>query len=332
MNNTEVTIIAEVGSIHDGSFGNAIKAVEIAADCGADIVKFQTHIAESETLRDAPMPPYFDGEPRFDYFKRTAFSPSQWAQLAVCCEKQEVGFLSSPFSLEAVDMLEEVCVSAYKIPSGELTNLPLLEKIAETGKQVFLSTGMCNWAEIDTAVEALSSGGPLVIMQCSSIYPCPPEQVGLNVMLQMKDRYDLPIGYSDHTAGSAACVSAVALGAVVVEKHFTFSRFMYGSDARLSMEPAEFRRLCEEVRDAALIRSNPVNKNDLAKYSEMKRVFEKNIVMAVDASSGTALSAKHFAYKKSGDGISSARYSELIGRRLLRDVKVDDILTWEDLA
>lgn len=332
MDKKQLTIIAEIGSVHDGSFGNAMKAIEAAAASGADVVKFQTHMAEAETLPNAPMPSYFKGEPRLEYFRRTAFSLPQWKEIATHCAAQGVGFLSSPFSLEAVDLLEEVGVQAYKIPSGEVSNLPLLEKVAGTGKLVYLSSGMSNWAELDAAVAVLRKGGPLVVMQCSSAYPCPPERVGLNVMQAMAGRYGIPVGFSDHTLGMAACVSAAALGAVVVEKHFTFSKLMYGSDARHSMEPAEFKQFCATVREAATIAAHPVDKDDLSDYQEMKNIFEKSIVAARAVRTGTALTHADLAFKKPGDGIGAARYAELIGKRLLRDVPPNHKFSWEDLS
>lgn len=332
MDKHKFTIIAEIGSVHDGSFGNALKAIEAAAACGADVVKFQTHIADAETLPNAPMPSYFKGEPRLEYFRRTAFSLPQWKEIAEHCAAQGVGFLSSPFALEAVDLLEEVGVKAYKIPSGEVSNLPLLEKVAATGKLVYLSSGMSNWAELDAAVAVLKKGGPLVVMQCSSAYPCPPERVGLNVMQGMADRYGVPVGFSDHTLGMAACVSAAALGAVVVEKHFTFSKLMYGSDARHSMEPVEFRQFCATVREAATIVAHPVDKDDLGDYQDMKNIFEKSIVSARLVRAGTMLTHADLAFKKPGDGIGAAHYSELIGKRMLRDAPANHKFSWEDLS
>ena len=329
MNDQDITIIAEIGSVHDGSFGNALKAVEAAAACGADIVKFQTHIAEAETLADAPMPVYFKGEPRMDYFRRTDFSLTQWRQIAQHCVEHGVRFLSSPFSLEAVDLLEKVGVELYKIPSGEVSNVPLLERVAASGKKTYLSSGMSNWAELDRAVEALRKGGPLVLMQCSSAYPCAPEHVGLNVMLEMHQRYGLPIGLSDHTLGHAACISAAALGATVVEKHFTFSRLMYGSDARHSMEPDEFKAFCSHVKEAAIIRANPVDKDDLQDYREMKRIFEKSVVTARALEAGESLQVADLVFKKPGDGIPAARHTELLGRRCA--LPADHKITWEDL-
>jgi len=323
-------LIAEIGSIHDGSFGNAGKLIKAAAEAGADAVKFQTHIAEAETLPDAPMPPYFKGEPRFDYFRRTAFSANQWRQLREICEANRVQFLSSPFSLEAVDLLEDIGVTAYKVPSGEVTNLPLLERIAATGKPVLLSSGMSDWAELDAAVAALRDGGPLTLMQCSTVYPCPPERVGLNVIAEMGARYGLPVGLSDHTMGCAAAFAAAALGATVIEKHFTFSRRMYGSDAAHSMEPEEFRVLSTGLSDIWAMLSHPVDKDRLDDVREMKRIFEKSVVTARPLLSGHKISREDLAFKKPGDGIPAADWRCLIGRRLAAALPANHKLRLED--
>lgn len=325
-------IIAEIGSVHDGSFGNAVKLIEAAASCGADTVKFQTHIAEAETLADAPMPAYFTGEPRMAYFRRTGFSPDQWRKLRQVCGDCDVAFLSSPFSLEAVDLLEEIGIAAYKVPSGEVSNVPLLEKIAATGKPVLLSSGMSNWQELDAAVAALRSGGPLTLLQCSSAYPCPPENVGLNVLGEMRARYGLPVGLSDHTVGSAAAFAAAALGAVVIEKHFTFSQLMYGSDAIHSMEPGEFRKMAEGLREIWTMLAHPINKNDVSKYSEMKRIFEKSVVTARPLREGHALTPHDLAFKKPGDGIPAGRWRELVGRHMRRAAPADHKLAFDDLT
>ncbi|WP_240536416.1 N-acetylneuraminate synthase family protein [Bradyrhizobium genomosp. III] len=325
-------VIAEIGSVHDGSFGNACRLLEVAADCGADAVKFQTHIAEAETLLEAPSPSYFSAEPRAEYFRRTGFSVDQWGRLAELAKKRKVDFLSSPFSLEAVDLLERVGVSAYKVPSGEVSNLPLMEYIARTRKPVLLSSGMSNWYELDAAVAALRSSCAVTLLQCTSVYPCPPEQVGLNVMLKMRERYDVPVGFSDHTLGFAAAIAAVALGATVVEKHFTFSTLMYGSDAKHSMIPDQFRLLCDELKFAGRMIAAPVEKDDLSSVLEMKRIFEKSIVAAADLAEGTEVQQQHFAFKKPGDGIPAARYREFIGRRLVRSLPRDHKFGEEDFA
>jgi N-acetylneuraminate synthase len=328
----ETMLIAEIGSVHDGSFGNALKLIAAAAASGADAVKFQTHIAEAETLRDAPMPPYFKGEPRFAYFKRTGFTLEQWRQLKAAADEHGVTFLSSPFSLEAVDLLEEVGIGAYKIPSGEVTNLPLLARIAAIGKPVLLSSGMSSWAELDAAVASLRDGAPVTVLQCSSAYPCPPERVGLNVIGEMRARYGLPVGFSDHTLGFAAAMAAAASGATVIEKHFTFSRLMYGSDAANSMEPEDFRRLSAGLREIWTMLAHPVDKDDIGPYADMKRIFEKSIVAARPLAEGTVLSRDDLAFKKPGDGISAGAWQGIVGKRLRRAVPIEHKFSPTDFA
>ena len=324
-------IIAEIGSVHDGSLGNALRLIDAAAEAGADTVKFQTHIAEAESLADAPAPGYFSDEPRIAYFKRTGFTPEQWRKLAAHAAARGATFLSSPFSLEAVDLLEAVGVQAYKVPSGEVSNLPLLERIAATGKPVLLSSGMSNWAELDAAVSALRPGGPITILQCTSAYPCPPEQVGLNVIGEMRERYRLEVGFSDHTLGFAAALAAAAQGATVIEKHFTFSRLMYGSDAKNSMEPADFRVLCRSLHEVWAMMGHPVDKDDIAPYADMKRIFEKSVVTAAPVRAGATLTRELLAFKKPGDGIPARDYRRLVGRRAKRDLPADHKLSLKDL-
>lgn len=324
-------IIAEIGSVHDGSLGNALRLIDAAAEAGADTVKFQTHIAEAESLADAPAPGYFSDEPRIAYFKRTGFTPEQWRKLAAHAAARGATFLSSPFSLEAVDLLEAVGVQAYKVPSGEVSNIPLLERIAATGKPVLLSSGMSNWAELDAAVAALRPGGPVTILQCTSAYPCPPEQVGLNVIGEMRARYRLEVGFSDHTLGFAAALAAAAQGATVIEKHFTFSRLMYGSDAKNSMEPADFRILCRSLHEVWAMLAHPVDKDDVAPYADMKRIFEKSVVTAAPVRAGAVLTRELLAFKKPGDGIPARDYRRLIGRVAKRDLPADHKLAAGDL-
>lgn len=324
-------IIAEIGSVHDGSFGNAQRLIDAAAQAGADTVKFQTHIAEAESLPDAPSPGYFSDEPRIAYFKRTGFSPEQWKELVRHAESSKVTFLSSPFSLEAVDLLEEVGVKAYKIPSGEVTNIPLLERIARTKKPTLLSSGMSNWEELDRAVAVLKPACELTVLQCSTAYPCPPEQVGLNVIGEMRKRYEVPVGLSDHTPGFAAAIAAAALGASVIEKHFAFSRLMYGSDAKHSMEPNDFKAFCQALHEVWRMNESPVDKNDLKPYADMKRIFEKSVVTARDLKAGTKLTAEMLAFKKPGDGIPAAQYRALVGRKLRKDLPGNHKLAAEDL-
>jgi len=328
-----IHIIAEVGSVHDGSLGNAKKLIEAAAACGVDAVKFQTHIAEAETLPDAPMPPYFKGEPRFDYFKRTGFSLEEWRELKQHCQANKVEFLSSPFSLEALELLEQIGVATYKIPSGEITNLPLLEQVAQTQKPVLLSSGMSSWEELDRAVETIRRRhDKVVVLQCTSEYPCPYEQVGLNVMLEMRKRYGLPVGLSDHTLTPYACLAAAALGARVLEKHFTFSRLMYGSDAPHSLEPAQLADLVQGVRAIETMLNSPVDKSDASRFGEMKRIFEKSLVSLAFIPAGADLTPQVVGIKKPGSGIPAARFHEVMGKKAARDIPAGHLLSAEDIA
>jgi N,N'-diacetyllegionaminate synthase len=329
----KVYVIAEVGSVHDGSFGNAQRLIDVAIGCGADAVKFQTHLPAAETLRDAPMPSYFKGEPRFEYFARTGFSLEQWKKLAQHATAGGIEFMSSPFSAEAVAMLEDIGISRYKIPSGEVSNLPMLEVIAKTGKPVFLSSGMSSWAELDAAVATIRRHhNNLWVMQCTSSYPCPPEHVGLNVLGEMKARWDVPVGYSDHSMENNACLAAVALGATVVEKHLTFSRAMYGSDAKHSAEPAQFTSLVKGIREITAMLENPVDKNDLSAFREMKEIFEKSVVSTRDIAAGSVITLEMLGIKKPGSGIPAARLNDVVGSVAKVDIKSDSLIRETDLG
>ena len=229
--------IAEIGMTHDGSLGQALELTKTAAECGVDAVKYQLHISEAETTRNAPQPPYFKAEPRYEFFKRTAFTKEQWQQIKKQCEECEVKFIVSPFSIEAVQILEEIGVDAIKLPSGEITNIPYLEYIAQTGIPVIISSGMSSWEELCDCVKIFKERNcNYAIMQCTSEYPCPPEEVGLNVIDRIKETYPgIPVGLSDHSEGVWAAIAAWMKGATIIEKHFTLSKKMYGPDAKMSM-------------------------------------------------------------------------------------------------
>jgi N-acetylneuraminate synthase len=229
-------------------------------------------------------------------------------------------------------MLEDLGMEIYKIPSGEVTNIPLLERIAEFGKPVLLSSGMSEWKELDQAVEVLLKGGPLTVMQCASAYPCPPEKIGLNVIGEMRTRYGTAVGYSDHTMGYAAPIAAAALGASVIEKHFTFSRLMYGSDAKHSMEPPEFKVLADALRETWAALGHPVDKGDSSGFREMKRIFEKSVVTSRPLKPGDILGKPDLAFKKPGDGIRAADYHALLGKRVKGDLPADHKLSKDDLV
>jgi N,N'-diacetyllegionaminate synthase len=323
-------IIAEAGMNHDGSLGNAIRLAEVAAEAGTDAVKFQLHDAAAETTRDAPSPPYFQHETRWEYFERTAFSDEQWQALKNACGAAGIEFLCSAFSVEAIRRLEAVGVARHKIPSGEVTNLELVRAAAATGKPVLLSSGMSSLAELDVAVEA--AGQNVTVLQCTSAYPTPPERVGLNLLAELRERYGRPVGLSDHSAGPYAAFAAVALGASVVEKHFTLSRELYGPDAALALEPAELEELVEGIREIEAMLASPVDKDDLGPYAEMKQVFEKSVVAAADIPAGAVIERAMLGAKKPGTGIPARRLDEVVGRTARTDIPADTVLTEDALA
>lgn len=328
----QIEIIAETGMLHNGSVALAKALIKKAAQSGADVVKFQTHMADSETTKNAPSPTYFRKESRYNYFKRTEFSSREWRSLNLQCKKNRVEFLSSPFSIEAVELLESVGVTRYKVPSGEVTNLPMIREIAKTHKPILLSSGMSCWKEIDNAVNlVLKYHKKLVVMQCASEYPCALEHVGLNVMLTMKKRYGLEVGLSDHTMGNVAAFAAASLGASVIEKHFMLDRAMYGSDAKHSIKPQQFKELVSGIREIEMILNHPVNKNDVRSFESMKKIFEKSVVSLTDISKNSVISEKIIGIKKPGTGITPKFFKKVIGMRAARHISKDRVIAWKDL-
>jgi len=328
-------IIAEIGNTHEGSLGLAKQFIKTAAETGVNAVKMQTHIFDAESLPDAPNPPYFKDETRKDYFERTSFTIKEWKELKRFSEQDlKLDFFSSPFSLEAVDILESVGMNTYKIASGEVNNIPLLEKVAKTGKKVLLSSGMSSWLELDEAVKTLQFNGcnDLVVLQCTSEYPCPPEQAGLNVINQIKSRYkNIEVGYSDHTLGVAVPLAAVIMGATVIEKHFTLSQKMYGSDAMNSTEPEEFKRLVDEIRQIEIAMSSEIDKDSkVFDLKNMKVTFEKSIVSSRLINQFDIIGIEHLAFKKPGDGIPAKEYKNILGKKINKKVDKNYKFRWED--
>jgi len=324
-------IIAELGNAHEGSIGLAKKMIEAVAECGVDAVKFQTHIFEAESLKDAPNSSWFQGESREEYLIRTAFNLEEHKELKKFSEDLGLEYISSSFSLEAIDLLEQVGVKTHKIPSGEVNNLPYLEKLAKTGKKILLSTGMSSWEEIDKAVSILK-GTDLVVLQCTTKYPCPAEEAGLDVMLKIKEKYNIPVGLSDHTENIAIPIAAVVLGARVIEKHFTLSKKMYGSDAPYATEPKEFKYMVDCIREVEKSLNSNVDKDKIVEgLKETKVIFEKSVVSAKELKKGTKLTMEDLSFKKPGDGIHVKNYKEIIGKELNKDVPEDYKFKQEDL-
>jgi N,N'-diacetyllegionaminate synthase len=324
-------IVAEIGNNHDGSIRLAERLIEAAAEVGADVVKFQTHIAEAEMLPSTPTPPHFD-EPRWEFTKRMELSKDDHVRLKAFAEERGLVFFSSPFSVEAVELLEEVGVPAYKVASGELTNPPLLEAIAATGKTVLLSSGMSGMEDVERAAATLRSGGSeLVVLQCTSNYPCPPELVNLRAMVAMGEQLGVPYGLSDHTPGVWTSVAAVALGAVVVEKHFTLSKRLYGPDHHASLTPEELARLVEGVREVEAAMGSGLKERNPA-LDPVRATFEKSIVARIRIPQGAVLEREMLTTKRPGNGISALRIAEVVGRTVVHELEPDHQLEEADLA
>lgn len=333
MNFKERLIIAEIGMTHDGSLGQALELTKAAAESGVDAVKYQLHISEAETIRNAPQPPYFKAEPRYEFFQRTAFNMEQWKTIKKQCEECGVKFIVSPFSIEAVKVLEEIGVDAIKIPSGEITNIPYLEYIAHSGIPVIVSSGMSSWEELTECVEIFQKENcNMAILQCTSEYPCPPEAVGLNIIDELIAKYpNVAIGLSDHSSGIWASIAAWMKGATIIEKHFTLSKRMYGPDAKMSMEPEEMQMLCDGIKNLQKALQNPVDKSCVNQFSDMKKIFQKSIVAIQEIKSGTVITEDMIGYKKPGIGLETKYYKDIIGKKVIKDLKYDDIIYKGDI-
>jgi len=329
-------IIAEVGQAHEGSLGIAHSYIDALADTGVDAIKFQTHIASAESSRFEPFRVKFSYEDatRYDYWKRMEFTKEQWKGLKDHCEQVGLEFISSPFSNEAVDWLEELEVQRYKVGSGEISNLLMLEKIGLTGKPIMLSSGMSSFAELDQSIHFLSKFDcELAILQCTTAYPTQPEEWGLNVIGQLKERYQQPVGFSDHSGDIFACLAAAALGAEIFEFHVVFDKDMFGPDARSSLTIQEVRRLTEGVHHISKSLNKPIDKSDNRKFYELKSIFEKSLAVNKDLKAGHKVSFIDLEAKKpKGRGIDSREFQSVIGKVLARNLDKGSFLNEADLS
>lgn len=329
-------IVGEVAQAHDGSLGTAHAFIDAIANAGADAVKFQTHIAHAESTPGEPwrVPFSLQDATRYEYWKRMEFTEEQWRGLKRHAEDRKLLFLSSPFSVEAVDLLTRVGVAAWKVASGEASNPLILERMAATRLPVMLSTGMSPLAEIDAAVSRIREHDlPLAVLQCTSAYPCPPERVGVNLLAVFRERYGCAVGLSDHSGTIYPGLAAAVLGAEVIEVHVTLSREAFGPDVVASVTTAELRQLVDGVRFITRMMASPVDKDELSReLAPLRGLFTKSVVARVDLPAGTTLRAEHLAVKKPGTGIPAARLPELVGCRLIRSVRADEPLVEADLV
>ena len=328
-------IVAEVGLAHDGSLGLAHAFIDAVAHGGADAVKFQTHIATAESTPAEPFRVAFSrqDETRYQYWQRMAFSEAQWQGLADHAAEKGLLFLSSPFSREAVDLLMRVGMAMWKVPSGEVGNLQLLDAMIATGQPILLSSGMSDVAELDKAAERVRRAGlPLAVLQCTTAYPCPPERIGLNMIPFFRGRYQCCVGLSDHSGTIYPGLAAATLGVEVVEVHVTMSRGMFGPDVPASITMEELRDLVDGIRFVEKMRANPVDKDAIAgEMAPLRAIFTKSLVAHAALAAGTVLTEAHLAMKKPGTGIPADRLPEVIGRVLRRRLEPDQQLHLDDL-
>jgi len=328
-------IIGEVALTHDGSLGLAHAFVDAIASAGADAVKFQTHIAAAESTPSEPFRVKFSlqDKTRYDYWKRMEFSEEGWRGLAEHARERGLLFLSSPFSVRAVEMLERIGMPLWKIASGETSNDLLLDRILDTGRPVLLSTGMSPVEEIDGAVARVRARNVDVgVFQCTTAYPCPAEKVGLNMLPFYRERYGCWVGLSDHSATIYAGLAGAATGMDMLEVHVTLSREMFGPDVVASITTAELRQLVDGVRFIERMRAHPIDKNASAQETApLRKLFTRSLVASSDLPAGTVISREHVAIKKPGTGLAPDRLEEVIGRRLARPVAADQVLAAEDI-
>ncbi len=328
-------IIAEIAQAHDGSLGIAHSYIDALANTGVDAVKFQTHIAIAESSEFEPFRVKFsyEDETRFDYWKRMEFNPDQWQGLKKHCDEVGLEFMSSPFSNAAVDLLEQIGVKRYKVGSGEVSNLLMMEKIAKTQKQVIISSGMSEWKELDDIVSFFKPyGNEISLLQCTTAYPTLPGQWGLELIPEMKKRYNLPVGYSDHSGKIYPSIAAVALGAEIIEFHVTFDKQMFGPDAKASLTINEVKQLVLATREIELdllTKQNKELKEDLLK---MKSIFGKSLAINKDLKAGSEISINDLEAKKPhGYGIEAKLYKTVLGKKLREDLKAFSFLKNENL-
>ena len=334
----QCAIIAEIAQAHDGSLGFAHAMIDAAAEAGVDAVKFQTHIADAESTPGEPWRVKFSpqDETRYDYWKRMEFTPEQWAGLKRHAEDKGLAFLSSPFSMEAVNLLRAIGgVAAWKVASGEVTNVPMLIEMCRDGIPILLSSGMSDLEEIGQAVRLIRDHGnpPLCLMQCTSSYPTPPEKVGINVMRELAERFSTAVGLSDHSATIFPGLIAAWEGAKVIEVHLTLSRRAFGPDVVASLTVEEMAELVRGVRFVEAMRANPLNKAALKEdMAQMRATFMKSLMLKRDMKAGEEITEDVLIARKPGTGLPASDYFRVLGRKLKRDVPALTPLKEDDIA
>lgn len=324
-----VFIIAEAGVNHNGSFELAKKLVDKAVEAGVDCVKFQTFKSENLVNKSAKKAEYQventgkdDGQ--LNMLKSLELSYEQFGELKKYCESKGIMFISTPFDLESADFLNDLGMEIFKIPSGEITNLPYLRKINSYKKEVILSTGMTTLDEIQAAVNVLKDC-KVSLLHCTTEYPCPYDSVNMNAMITMREEFNLPVGYSDHTQGIEIPIMAVAMGAKVIEKHFTLDKNMDGPDHKASLEPDELKEMVSAIRNVEKAFGNGVKEPQEAEKKNIE-IVRKSIVAKCDIKKNEILNMENLTCKRPGNGISPMKWDEIVGTKARKDYKEDELI------
>ncbi len=327
-------IIAEAGVNHNGDIQTAKKLVDAASDAGADAVKFQTFKADTLVCRNAPKAGYQTettgaDESQYEMIKKLELDENTHKELVEYCRKRDLKFLSSPFDPDSIDLLDRLGLEIFKVPSGEITNLPYLRKTGGLGKKVILSTGMSDLEEIEDALNILTEAGTplenITVLHCNTEYPTPYEDVNLNAMLSIKKRFGVRVGYSDHTTGFEVSVAAAALGAEVIEKHFTLDKLMSGPDHKASLDPDELKTMVSAIRNIERSMGDGIKR---LSPSELKNkiIVRKSIVASRHIQKGEILSAGSITVRRPGTGISPMEWDNVIGTPAIRDFNEDSLI------
>lgn len=327
-------IIAEAGVNHNGSLELAKKMIDAAVDAGADAVKFQTFKAEKVVSRYAPKAEYQKKttaaeESQLEMIKKLELDAAAHQTLIDYCKKKNIRFLSTAFDLESIDLLNELGLDIFKIPSGEITNLPYLRKIGALKKEIILSTGMADLGEIEDALDVLMEAGTelenITVLHCNTEYPTPMDDVNLRAMLTIAEAFGVRVGYSDHTLGIEVPIAAVALGASIIEKHFTLDKNMKGPDHKASLEPAEIKEMVRAIRNIEKALCGGIKKPSPSELKN-KPIARKSIVAACDIRKGESFTEENLTVKRPGTGITPMRWDEVVGKNTSRNFNEDEII------
>lgn len=335
LNSKKVIIIAEAGVNHNGDLDTAKKLIDAAVLAGVDYVKFQTFKAEKLVTKSAKRAEYQDkntedGDSQFEMLKKLELSAENHYLLMDYCNKKGIKFLSTGFDLESLEFLHQIGIKLAKIPSGEITNYPYLKKMAQLFSEVILSTGMATIQEIKEAIKVLTKNGvsaeKIVILHCNTEYPTPMEDVNLKAMLHIKEEFGVNVGYSDHTLGIEVPIAAVALGATVIEKHFTLDKNLPGPDHKASLEPNELKAMVDAIRNIEKALGSSGIKEPSKSELKNKEIARKSIVAGKNIPKGAVFSEENLAVKRPGTGISPMRWEEIIGQKAIRDFAEDELI------